>query len=65
LGDAEILILTRSLLSIVARANYVDSPTDRDVRRDRYRSFARQHLDDQVKTLSGMRDLGFEIDRSA
>lgn len=49
MGDDEILILTRSLLSIVARANYVDSPTDRDVRRDRYRSFARQHLDELAR----------------
>jgi hypothetical protein len=60
-GD-EVFILTRSLVSLVARAAYVDAPTDSSERRERWKRLVKADLTEKVATLEGMRDLGSEVD---
>lgn len=59
----EAVILTRSLLSLVARAVWVDLPADKVERRTRWERYAKHHLVDRIKTLEGMQAVGFEIDQ--
>jgi hypothetical protein len=46
---AEALILARSLLSILARAAYVDAPEDLEERRSRYEQYYVKDLNDRLK----------------
>ena len=50
----EAVILTRSLLSILARAGYVDAPTDKAERSRRYEQFARSDLLQTIKEMKGL-----------
>lgn len=59
---AEAIILTRSLLSILARAAYVDDPTDRDERRRRWERYQVTNLRDRIRQIDDLADAGFEID---
>jgi hypothetical protein len=54
----EAMILARSLLSIVARAVWVDIPDDPVERRHRYEAFAKQHLTETIRTLEGLTAVG-------
>lgn len=58
----EAVILARSLLSLVARAVWVDLPDDKAERRARWERYAKHHLSERIKTLEGMKALGFNVD---
>jgi len=51
----EAFILARSLLSIVARAAYVDSPQETEERHSRYERFHLTHLHERLKATSSKR----------
>lgn len=57
------IILTRSLLSIAARAIFVDIPEESDERERRYRSYAKRHLLDRIHSIESLAAVGVEIDR--
>jgi hypothetical protein len=59
---AEALILARSLLSILARAAYVDEPDDLDERRRRYEQYYVKDLNDRLKTVTDLIDTGFDVE---
>ena len=52
-AGTEVVILTRALLSLVARAIWVDQSTDPDVRLARFEAWQKRELDDQAKTAAG------------
>jgi len=62
-GDGhEAMILTRSLLSLVARAAYVDAPLDAAERRLRFDRSEMTRLDELLKTAAALESVGFEVD---
>lgn len=63
IGDGhEAMILTRSLLSLVARAAYVDAPSDAAERKVRFERSEMTRLDELSKTAAALKSVGFEID---
>jgi hypothetical protein len=61
-AGAEAAILTRSLLSVLARAIYVDEPTDAEVRHERWVQFARTDAKAAHDLACGLRDAGFPVE---
>jgi hypothetical protein len=59
---AEALILARSLLSIVARAVYVDAPEDLAERRMRYEQYLVKDLRDRLKMVEDLLATGFDVE---
>jgi hypothetical protein len=59
-GD-EVMILTRSLLNLAARAAWVDVPTDPQVRHARWRTFAKHFHEQQIHSLEGLAAAGIEV----
>jgi hypothetical protein len=60
-GD-EVAILTRSLVSILARATWLDSPGDLSKRRERWRSYKRQSLKDSISILEDGARFGMPVE---
>jgi hypothetical protein len=58
------MILVRSLLSIAARAAYVDQPEDPEERLRRYRQYKKRHFTDMLERFEGASANGIEIDES-
>lgn len=58
----EAMILVRSLLSLVARASWVNEPSDVAERRQRFRSFDRRRLEDEIRISDEQREAGMPID---
>jgi Family of unknown function (DUF5677) len=54
----EATILARSLLSIVARAAWVDRPDDPEERRSRFERYAKRQLTDRINSMEGLRAIG-------
>jgi Family of unknown function (DUF5677) len=61
-AGTEAIILARSLLSITARAAYVDAPSEKVERRERWDRFYLRHLRDRLQTINDLREAGFDID---
>jgi hypothetical protein len=59
---AEAIILTRTLLSMVARAAYVDAPDDTATRKARWEQFQVTNLRDRLKMIADLADTGFDVD---
>jgi hypothetical protein len=59
---SEALILARSLLSLLARAAYVDAPEDLDERRRRYEQYYVKDLNDRLKTVADLIETGFDVE---
>jgi hypothetical protein len=59
----EAVILARSLLSLIARAVWVDIPTDPAERRSRWERYAKAYLTDKIKTLEGLQAFGFDVEQ--
>lgn len=60
-GDgAEAIILTRTLLSMVARAAYVDAPDDTAERKRRWERFQLTNTRDRLKMIADLKETGFE-----
>ena len=57
----EALILARSLLSIVARAAYVDESDEPDERRRRYEQYYVKDLNERLKMVTDLIDTGFDV----
>ena len=60
-AGAEAVILVRSLLSLLARAAWVDEPRDPADRRRRFDRYHLRELRDAVETIDGLRRAGFAI----
>lgn len=58
----EAMILARSLLSMVARAIWVDLPTKVSERNARFSQWKKRELADEVKEARGLKAAGFQID---
>jgi len=62
-GDgAEAIILARSLVSMLARAAYVDGPVDRAERKLRWQRYQVTNLRDRIRQIEDLAESGFEID---
>jgi hypothetical protein len=59
-AGAEAMILTRSLLSLVGRAAYVDAPTDPEERRRRFLQYQAQDLRETIRTVERLETAGFD-----
>jgi hypothetical protein len=55
------MILTRSLLSVVARAEYVDHPTD-TAERARFWQYRARDVRDRIAHLQGLQELRFPVE---
>jgi hypothetical protein len=65
-GDgAEAIILTRSLVSMLARAAYVDAPADYAERKLRWQRYQVTNLRDRIRQIQDLADGGFEIDNES
>jgi Family of unknown function (DUF5677) len=60
-GD-EVIVLTRSLLNLVARAMWVDWPIDIHERHERWKRFAKRFAQDQILTAEGLQAAGVVLD---
>jgi hypothetical protein len=58
------MILVRSLLSITARAAYVDQPEDSDERLRRYRQYKKRHFSDMLDRVEGDSAIGMGNDET-
>jgi hypothetical protein len=58
----ETMILARTLLSLLARAAYVDAPTDNDERKRRWQQFHRHSLKEELRTIRSLAAAGFDVD---
>lgn len=58
----EVMILARSLLSMIARAIWVDLPKGGAERRARFERWKKRELTDEVKEARGLQSAGFPID---
>jgi len=58
----EALILARSLLSMVARAIWVDLPSDKTERVSRFNQWKRRELEDELKEMRGLEAVGAPIE---
>jgi hypothetical protein len=61
-AGSEAVILARSLVSLVARAVYVDAPREPAERRRRFLQYRRRDLQDQIRTTRALVAAGFDID---
>ncbi|HEX5173655.1 MAG TPA: DUF5677 domain-containing protein [Gaiellaceae bacterium] len=60
-GD-EAMILARSLLSMVARAIWIDVPPDAGERRTRFERWKKRELEDELKEAHGLEAAGFPVE---
>lgn len=58
----EAMILARSLLSMVARAIWIDLPHDRAERRARFEQWRKRELGDELKEARGLTAAGFPVE---
>ena len=55
-------VLTRSLVNILVRAAWIDTPTDKNRRRDRFRRLLRRQYEDDLYELELQQAAGFVVD---
>jgi len=58
----EALILARSLLSMIARAMWVDWSSDKAERVDRFNRWKKRELEDDIQEAKGLQVVGFAVD---
>jgi hypothetical protein len=61
-AGAEAFILTRSLLSMVARVLWVDKPGDPAERRDRFHRWWKQNVQEDIREQESLQKLGVDVD---
>jgi Family of unknown function (DUF5677) len=57
----EVMILARSLLSMIARAIWIDWPGSQDERRSRFERWKKRELTDELKEVRGLKTAGFPV----
>lgn len=62
-AGAEAMILTRTLLSMAARAAYADAPTEPSERRRRFLSQKAKELREELRALKRLRELSVAVER--